>query len=58
MMDWSAVIYAGLMVGGAIVVLLMVLWTLSTESSTVSISGSPVSVQSHQADLRSFPKAA
>lgn len=58
MMDWSAVMYAGLVVGGAIVVLLMALWTLSTESSTVSNSGSPVSVQSHQAYLRSLPKAA
>jgi hypothetical protein len=33
MMDWSAVMYAGLVVGGAIVVVLMVLWTLSTESA-------------------------
>lgn len=58
MMDWSAVMYAGLVIGGAMVVLLMALWTLSTESSTVSISRSPVPIQSHQAELRSLPEAA
>jgi hypothetical protein len=58
MMDWSAVMYAGLVIGGAMVVLLMGLWTLSTESSTVSISGSAVPTQSHQADLGSLPEAA
>jgi hypothetical protein len=58
MMDESTVIYAGLVIGGAIAVLLMGLWTLSTESSTVSTSGSPVLTPSHQADLRSLPEAA
>lgn len=58
MMDESTVIYVGLVVGSAIAVLLMGLWTLSTESSTVSISGSPVPTQSHQADLRSLLEAA
>lgn len=58
MMDWSSVMYAGLVIGGAIAVLMMVLWTLSAESSTVSISGSPVLTTSHQIDLTSLPKAA
>lgn len=58
MMDWSSVIYAGLVVGGAITVLMMVLWTLSAESSTVSISGSPARSTSHQIDLTSLPEAA
>lgn len=58
MMDESSVLYAGLVVGSAIAVLLMGLWTLSTKSSTVSISESAVRTQSHQADLLSFPKAA
>jgi|GEM_PF-2104346 len=58
MMDWSSVIYAGLVVGGAITVLMMVLWTLSAESSTVSISGSPTRATSHQIDLTSLPEAA
>lgn len=58
MMDESSVIYAGLVVGGAVAVLLMGLWTLSTKSSTVSISKSAVRTQSHQADFTSLPKAA
>jgi hypothetical protein len=58
MMDWSSVIYAGLVIGGAMAVLLTVIWTLSTESSTVSISGSPVRTTSHRIDLTSLPKAA
>lgn len=58
MMDESSVIYAGLVVGGAIAVLLIGLWALSAKSSTVSISGSAVKTQSHQADLMSLPKAA
>jgi hypothetical protein len=58
MMDASTVIYAGLVIGGAIVVLLMGLWTSSTESSTVSISGSPVRTTSHQMDFTSLPEAA
>lgn len=58
MMDWSSVMYAGLVIGGAIAVLMMVLWTLSAESSTVSISGSPVRTTPHQIDLTSLPKAA
>lgn len=58
MMDESTVIYAGIVIGGAIMVLLMGLWTLSTESSTVSISGSPAPTQSDQADLRLLPEAA
>lgn len=58
MMDWSVVIYAGLVLGGAIAVLLMGLWTLSNESSTVSISKSPVRGQSYRIDLPSLSKAA
>lgn len=58
MMDWSVVMYAGLVVGSAIAVLLMGLWTLSNESSTVSISKSPVRAQSYQIDLPSLSKAA
>ena len=58
MMDWSSVIYAGLVVGGAMTVLMMVLWTLSAESSTVSISGSPAHTLSHQMDFTSLPEAA
>lgn len=58
MMDESSVIYAGLVVGGAIAVLLMGPWTVSTKSSTVSISGSAVRTPSHQADLLSLSKAA
>jgi hypothetical protein len=58
MMDWSSVIYAGLVVGGAIAVLMMVSWILSAESSTVSISRSPVRTASHHIDLPSLPEAA
>jgi len=58
MMDWSSVIDAGLVAIGAIAVLLMGLWTLSTESSTVSTSESPVPTKSLQGDLTSLPKAA
>ena len=58
MMDWSSVMYAGLVIGGAMAVLMMVLWTLSAESSTVSISGLPVGTTPHQIDLTSLPKAA
>jgi|LNFM01.1.fsa_nt_gb hypothetical protein len=58
MMDLSSVIDAGLVVIGAIAVLLMGLWTLSAESSTVSISAPPVSAKPVQVDLTSLPKAA
>ncbi len=59
MMDLSSVIDAGLVVIGAIAVLLMGLWTLSAESSTVSISEPPVSQEvRHQVDCTSLPKAA
>jgi len=40
MMDWSSVVDAGLVAGAGLAVLLMGLWTLSVESSTVSISDS------------------
>lgn len=58
MMDLSSVIDAGLVVIGSIAVLLMGLWTLSAESSTVSISEPPVSAKRDQVDLSSLPKAA
>ena len=58
MMDWASIIYAGLVVGGAMTVLMMVLWALSAESSTVSISKSAVRSQSHEIDLTSLPEAA
>jgi len=58
MMDLSSVIDAGLVVIGSIAVLLMGLWTLSAESSTVSISEPPVSAEQVQVDLTSLPKAA
>jgi hypothetical protein len=59
MMDESSIIYAGLVVGGVMMVLLIGLWMLSTESSTVSISGSPVPTQSPiRLDLTLLPEAA
>ena len=58
MMDLSSVIDAGLVVIGSIAVLLMGLWTLSAESSTVSISEPPVIAKLDQVDLSSLPKAA
>jgi hypothetical protein len=58
MMDLSSVIDAGLVVIGSIAVLLMGLWTLSAESSTVSISEPPVGAKQVQVDLTSLPKAA
>ncbi|MDO9116987.1 MAG: hypothetical protein Q7U39_03455 [Nitrospira sp.] len=58
MMDLSSVIDAGLVVIGAIAVLLMGLWTLSAESSTVSISTPPVETVRQSVDLASLPKAA
>jgi len=58
MMDLSSVIDAGLVVMGAIAVLLMGLWTLSAESSTVSISIPPVETVRQQVDVASLPKAA
>lgn len=58
MMDLSSVIDAGLVVIGSIAVLLMGLWTLSAESSTVSISEPPVRAKRAQVDLTSLPKAA
>lgn len=59
MMDLSSVIDAGLVLIGAMTVLLMGLWTLSlVESSTVSISDPPVRMKSAQVDLTALPKAA
>lgn len=40
MMDRSAVIDAGLVVGCAIALLILTLWTLSADSNTVSLFGS------------------
>ncbi len=58
MMDLSSVIDAGLVAMGAATVLLMGLWTLSSESSTVSISKSQArAAQDHYED-RVLPKAA
>ncbi|HSA60904.1 MAG TPA: hypothetical protein VLE03_01580 [Nitrospiraceae bacterium] len=57
MMDLSSVIDAGLVVAGAVAVLLMGLWTLSAESSTVSTSERPSVTRHRQQDL-SLPKAA
>lgn len=58
MMDLSSVIDAGLVAGGAVAVLLMGLWTLLAESSTVSISGPPTGKKNHHVDLTSLSKAA
>jgi hypothetical protein len=58
MMDLSSVIDAGLVAGGAVAVLLMGLWTLLAESSTVSISEPPTGKKNHHVDLTSLPKAA
>ena len=58
MMDWSSVIDAGLVVMGAIAVLLMGLWTLAAESSTVSISETPADTKRPLVDLTLLPKAA
>lgn len=57
MMDLSSVIDAGLVVAGAVAVLLMGLWTLSGESSTVSTS-ERLSVARNQQNDYSMPKAA
>ena len=57
MMDLSSVIDAGLVVAGAVAVLLMGLWTLSGESSTVSTSERFSVAQNLQNDY-SLPKAA
>jgi hypothetical protein len=43
---------------GAMAVLFMRLWTLSVESSTVSISERPTGSNQPQVDLSSLPKAA
>lgn len=55
---WGSVVSAGLVVGDSIAVLEMVVSTLSAESSTVSISGSPVRTTYDRIDLSSLPKAA
>jgi hypothetical protein len=57
MMDLSSVIDAGLVVAGAVAVLLMGFWTLSAESSTVSTS-ERLSVTRHRQQDLSLPKAA
>ncbi len=57
MMDLSSVIDAGLAVMGVIAVLSMGLWTLSSESSTVSTSQQP-SRSTRQHQEVSLPKAA
>ena len=54
MMDLSSVVDAGLVVMGAMAVLLMGLWTLSAESSTVSISAPPVETVRQQVDMASL----
>lgn len=58
MMDLSSVIDAGLAAIGTIAVLLMGLWTLSSESSTVSTSVQPPGRQNRHRDFSSLPKAA
>ncbi len=58
MMDLSSVVDAGLVLLGCIAVLAMGLWTLSSESSTVSASEQPRSVRRTDHDLSSLPKAA
>lgn len=58
MMDLSSVIDAGLVVLGTMSVLLMGLWILSAESSTVSISERPTGSKQQQVDLSFLPKAA
>ncbi len=57
MMDLSLVLDAGLTVLGAIAVLSMGLWTLSSESSTVSTSQQP-SVPMNAYGKMQLPKAA
>jgi len=57
MMDLSLVLDAGLTVLGAIAVLSMGLWTLSSESSTVSTSQQP-SVPMNAYGEMQLPKAA
>ena len=57
MMDLSRVLDAGLTVLGAIAVLSMGLWTLSSESSTVSTSQQP-SASMRAYDEIQLPKAA
>lgn len=57
MMDLSPVLDAGLAVLGAIAVLSMGLWTLSSESSTVSTSQQPSVPMDVYAEM-SLPKAA
>jgi hypothetical protein len=58
MMDLSSVIDAGRVVMGAAAVLVMRLWTLSSESSTVSISKPQWMVSRGQRNDFSLPKAA
>jgi hypothetical protein len=58
MMDWSSVIDAGLVVTGAIVVLVMGLSTLSVGTDPVSVSESSARIQSHHQDINSLPNAA
>jgi len=58
MMDLSSVLDAGLTVAGAIAVLLMGLWMLSSESSTVSTSQQPAVPMRAYSDNVQLPKAA
>ena len=58
MVDISSVVDAGLVLLGSIAVLAMGLWTLSSESSTVSISEQPHKTGNQNHDLPSLPKAA
>jgi hypothetical protein len=58
MMDLSSVIDAGLAAMGAAAVLLMGLWTLSSESSTVSISEPQSTASRDQRHDLAWPKAA
>ena len=58
MMDLSSVIDAGLVAMGAAAGLLMGLWTLSSESSTVSISEPQSAASRDQRHDLAWPKAA
>lgn len=57
MMDLSSVVDAGLALMGGVAVLLMGLWTLSAESSTVSTSEKAPAWRSYHEE-HSSPKAA
>jgi hypothetical protein len=58
MMDLSSIVDAGLVLAGSVAVLAMGLWTLSSESSTVSASDKGLDVRARRRDVASLPKAA